>query len=74
MRRPLVQTANAAGAATAARSGRLRGIACGGAGKDAGGPLLFRSATLLAQLRLRRQPSREAAALLHLPLRSSSDV
>ncbi|MBO0778892.1 MAG: hypothetical protein J2P37_08715, partial [Ktedonobacteraceae bacterium] len=33
----------------------------------AGGPLLFRSATLLLQLRLRRQPSGEAAALLHLP-------
>ncbi|MBO0780751.1 MAG: hypothetical protein J2P37_18160 [Ktedonobacteraceae bacterium] len=29
---------------------------------------MFRSATLLAQLRLRRQPSGEAAALLHLPL------
>ncbi|MBO0795497.1 MAG: hypothetical protein J2P36_31785 [Ktedonobacteraceae bacterium] len=50
-------------------SGGLRGIAFGGAGgTDAGGPLLFRSATPLARLPLRGQPSGEAAALLHLPL------
>ncbi|MBO0780749.1 MAG: hypothetical protein J2P37_18150, partial [Ktedonobacteraceae bacterium] len=45
-----------------------QGIACGGAGKGCRRALLFRSATLLLQLRLRRQPSGEAAALLHLPL------